>query len=81
MTRDSGLLICASFTIDGKTRVNYRVYEGGLVEFSIDDGEFGPLTTEPGLHDLAERTHEALRMALSAALTAVTRNNKGCATQ
>jgi hypothetical protein len=81
MTRDSGLVICASFKIDGETKVNYRVYEGGLVEFSIDDGAFGPLTTEPGLHDLAERTHEALRATLSAALIAVTRNDKGCATQ
>jgi hypothetical protein len=70
MTKNSALVTCASLKIDSKTRINYRVYDGGLVEFSIDDGAFGPLTTEPGVHDLAERTHEALRPTLSAALSA-----------
>ena len=35
MTSDSGVLVYASVMIDGKTKVNYRVHEGGLVEFAI----------------------------------------------
>jgi hypothetical protein len=76
MTSDSGVLVYASVMIDGKTKVNYRVYEGGLVEFAIGAGEYGPLTTEPGPHDLADRAQQALHAALNAALGAVARNDE-----
>jgi hypothetical protein len=76
MTSDSGVLISASVRIDGKTEINYRVYEGGLVEFSIGDGEFDLVTTEP-LDNLVDRAQAALRAALSA----VSRNDEGCATE
>ncbi len=76
MTSDSGVLVYASVMIDGKTKVNYRVYEGGLVEFAIGDGEYGPLTTEPGPHDLADRAQQALYAALNSALSAVARNDE-----
>jgi hypothetical protein len=72
MTGGSGVVVCASVKIDGKTEINYRVYEGGLVEFSIGDGEFGPLTAGPGPHGLADRAQQALRATLSAALGALT---------
>jgi hypothetical protein len=74
------VLVSASVMIDGKTKVNYRVYEGGLVEFSIGDGEYGLLTTEPGPRDLADRAQEALRAVLNTALSAVARNDEGHAT-
>jgi hypothetical protein len=48
LTSDSGVLVSASVKIDGTTEINYRVYAGGLVEFSIRDGEFDVVTTEPG---------------------------------
>lgn len=58
------------------------MYEGGLVEFSIGDGAFGPLTTEPGPHhDLADQAQQALRATLSAALGALAGHDKGGATQ
>lgn len=78
MTSDSSVLISASVRIDGKTEINYRVYEGGLVEFSIGDGEFDLVTTET-LDNLVDRAQAALRAALSAALSAVSRNDEGCA--
>lgn len=81
MTSDSGVLVYASVMIDGKTKVNYRVYEGGLVEFAIGDGEYGLLTTEPGPHDLGDRAQEALHAALNAALSAVARNDEDRATE
>jgi hypothetical protein len=76
MTSDSGVLVCASVMIDGKTKVNYRVYEGGLVEFAIGDGQYGVLTTEPGPHDLVGRAQQALHAVLNSALGAVARNDE-----
>jgi hypothetical protein len=80
MTSDSGVLVYASVMIDGKTKVNYRVYEGGLVEFAIGDGQYGVLTTEPGPHDLADRAQQALHAVLNTTLNPVARNDKNPAT-
>lgn len=80
MTSESGVLVYGSVMIDGKTKVNYRVYEGGLVEFAIGDGQYGVLTTEPGLHDLTDRAQQALRAVLNSAVSAVARNNENPAT-
>jgi hypothetical protein len=80
MTSDSGVLVYASVMIDGKTKVNYRVYEGGLVEFAIGAGEYDPLTTEPGPHDLTDRAQQALHAVLNSALGAVARNDEDPAT-
>lgn len=80
MTGDSGVLVYASIRIDGKTKVNYRVYEGGLVEFAVGAGEYGVLTTEPGPHDLTDRAQQALNAVLNAALNAAARNDKNPAT-
>lgn len=76
MTSDSGVLVYASIMIDGKTKVNYRVYEGGLVEFAIGAGEYGVLTTEPGPHDLSARAQQTLRAVLNSAVSVVARNDE-----
>ncbi|MGB6165142.1 MAG: hypothetical protein WCF33_24095 [Pseudonocardiaceae bacterium] len=80
MTSDSGVLVYASVMIDGKAKVNYRVYEGGLVEFAIGDGQYGVLTTEPGPHDLVGRAQQALYAALNSARNVVARNDENPAT-
>lgn len=60
MTSDSGVLVYASVMIDGKTKVNYRVYEGGLVEFAI-----GPVSTAFSPPNPASRTSPTTPSKLS----------------
>ena len=74
MTSDSGVLVSASVRISESTEINYHVFERGLVEFSIGDGEFDLLATERGLRNLVDRTGKALREVQSA----IARNDEGC---
>lgn len=76
MLGDSGVLVSASVRISASTEINYHVFERGLVEFSIGDGEFDLLATERGLRNLVDRAGEALREVQSA----VARNDEGCPT-
>ena len=76
MTRDSGVLVSASVRISESTEINYHVFDRGLVEFSIGDGEFDLLATERGLRNFVDRAGEALRAVQSA----IARNDEGCPT-
>lgn len=64
--------VSASVRICESTEINYHVFERGLVEFSIGDGEFDLLATERGLCNLVTHAQAALR--------AVARNDEGCPT-
>lgn len=74
MASGSAVLVSVSVGIGGSTKITYQVHDDGLVEFSIGDGELDLLTTEPGLHNLAARTQEALH----AVQGALARSQEGC---